>query len=105
VRSEIIDSSGLIITSADPSLPSHQTSPAPPPPATHTTHARPRTCSALMWMPGLSFRAASAATVLFELPMCQLRKRNWRDRLDFSMTSSSVTVTTPPSPGVTLGLR
>lgn len=31
-------------------------------------------------------------------PMCQLRKRNWRLRLDFSITSSSVTVTTPPSP-------
>lgn len=104
------------------------------------------TCSALIWMPGLSFCAASAAIVLLELrgrgkrhtvrlvpcaarapgvpactaqraatrnphpsrdprqqpahpPMCQLRKRNWRLRLDFSMTSSSVTVTTPPSPG------
>lgn len=26
------------------------------------------------------------------------RKRNWRDRLDFSMTSSSVTVSRPPLP-------
>ena len=68
-------------------------------PHTHTLpkQASTHTCSASMLMPGLSRAAASPATVDLDCPMCQLRKRNWRERLDFSMTSSSVTVTRPPS--------
>ncbi len=35
---------------------------------------------------------------LSSLPMFQSRNRNWRDKLDFSITSSSVTVTVPSVP-------
>ena len=38
------------------------------------------------------------AAVLLALPTSAGRKRNWRERLLFSMRSMSVTVTAPPSP-------
>mmetsp|Transcript_1642 Transcript_1642/g.4047 ORF Transcript_1642/g.4047 Transcript_1642/m.4047 type:complete len:430 (+) Transcript_1642:1975-3264(+) len=50
-------------------------------------------------MPGLMRCVASAATLDLELPMFQSLNRNWRDRLLFSMVSSSVTVSTPLSFG------
>ena len=54
-----------------------------------------RFCRARTRSAGLIFSASRAAAVDLAWPMSQSRKRNWRERLDFSMVSSSVTVTRP----------
>lgn len=68
-------------------------------------------CSARVWgktnttpspqpprRPAISPPSTGTNTHHTHLPMCQLRNRNCRLRLLFSMTSSSVTVTSPASP-------
>ena len=59
-----------------------------------------RFCNALTRSAGLMRCAALAETVDLLLPMSQSLNRNWRERLLFSITSSSVTVSSPSAPGV-----
>ena len=60
-----------------------------------------RSWSAVALSCGFIFDTASTAELDFEWPTLWLRKRNWRDRFDFSMMSSSVTVSLPPAPHAT----
>ena len=54
-----------------------------------------RFCNGIAFKSALIVFAAAVAHVDLAWPMFQSRNRNWRDRLDFSITSSSVTVTEP----------
>ena len=64
-------------------------------PKTASVSGETRFCSGRTRSAGLILSASRAAAVDLAWPMSQSRKRNWRERLDFSMVSSSVTVTRP----------
>ena len=65
---------------------------------TSSVSGETRFCSGSTLSAPLIALAALVAQVLFAWPMFQSRKRNCLERLDFSMTSSSVTVTLPSAP-------
>lgn len=64
-------------------------------PKTRSVSGETRSFSGRARSAGLMRSASRAAAVDLAWPMSQSRKRNWRERLDFSMVSSSVTVTRP----------